>query len=473
MNEPYRGLPPLAGLCSFEDAQKKGLSVDQCVDRLKRYHYAFQRLLRIFNMHLTAEPVYELKMAYSYHGYLCSQHADALRNRVAEMRHPPLGLEKTPHPALALLFDEIEAGRSATELLAGVYGKVLPSLLEGVERHLAETNPLADAPSARVLRFARIELAEMLDYGAAAMQSFPVDDESDDWLALLDHCLEQAGGLDGADPVESDLELMPMRSVSPPDYEAALLVPRRDERFPDPYNMGVHAEQFLYNPDFPNDAKTLMMYFKRLREIDVPEMMAPILIQSEGKPWEFYRDMMRQLWDEARHAMMGEAGFVKLGLPWADLVRVNFTWSLGLNEQLDPAERHAVLWFIEQGLMTKTGKRYEWEVGKKSGDPLAETFQDYDWADEVLHARIGRTHYVETFDSIEEASANGNRCWSKVVSDWEAWKQQGLTEHENWWPALYRAYCEKTGRQPDPGVLAFHETYADTRADLERIAASG
>ena len=47
---------------------------------------------------------------------------------------------------------------------------------------------------------------------------------------------------------------------------------------------------------------------KRLREIDVPEMMAPILFKTHGKPWEYYRDMSRQLWDEARHAMMGEVG---------------------------------------------------------------------------------------------------------------------------------------------------------------------
>ena len=40
--------------------------------------------------------------------------------------------------------------------------------------------------------------------------------------------------------------------------------------------------------------------------------------------------------------------------------------------------------------MPKTGKRYEWEVATQANDPLTATFQDYDWADEVLHARIGR-----------------------------------------------------------------------------------
>ena len=49
-----------------------------------------------------------------------------------------------------------------------------------------------------------------------------------------------------------------------------------------------------------------------------------------------------------------------------------------------------MLYFIEQGLMPKTGKRYEFETGQASGLPLIATIQDFDWADEVLHSQIGR-----------------------------------------------------------------------------------
>ena len=42
--QSYRGLPPLAGLCSFAEAARTGLAVEACVARLKRYHYAFVRL---------------------------------------------------------------------------------------------------------------------------------------------------------------------------------------------------------------------------------------------------------------------------------------------------------------------------------------------------------------------------------------------------------------------------------------------
>ena len=75
---PYRGLPPLAGLASLADAARPGLSVEACVARHKRYHYAFRRLHEIFTARITAEPIYELKTCFSHHAYLCAEHVQAL-----------------------------------------------------------------------------------------------------------------------------------------------------------------------------------------------------------------------------------------------------------------------------------------------------------------------------------------------------------------------------------------------------------
>ena len=469
----YKGLPEVAGVCSLAEAVSPGLSVNECVERLKRYHYAFHRLWMILNARLTAEPIYEIKMAFSLHAHLCAQHVTALRERVTEMRHPPLGLDKIPHDRLRLFFDEILNAPTTYDLISGIHSVALPALKQALENHQHDTNHLTDWPSVRVIKFALIEIDEMIAWGSKALECLkdePRSERLSDWLTLLDNSLASASGLDGT-AGQVTISITPRFSAQPFQYQRT---PKRDARFPDPYNMGVHAEEFLYNPNFPAVTKTLMMYYKRLREIDVPEMMASILIESADKPWEFYRDMSRQLWDEARHAMMGEAGFVNQGIDWPKFVMVNFTWSKGLNEQLKPEERHAVLWYIEQGLMNKSGKRYEWEVGKESGDPVAALFQDYDWADEVLHARIGRDWYVSLFDhNVEKAAQYGSDCWSKVVSDWAAWQKAGLTEHRNWWPGLYREYCEQNGQTPDPAILAFNTTYAETRADLQRIATSG
>ncbi len=102
--QSYRNLPPLAGLCSMGEAMNPGLSVEECVRRLKRYHYAFKRLHEILTARITSEPIYELKMGFSLHAHLCAEHTDGLRKRIGEMREPPLGLEVVPNANLKVFF---------------------------------------------------------------------------------------------------------------------------------------------------------------------------------------------------------------------------------------------------------------------------------------------------------------------------------------------------------------------------------
>ena len=469
--QSYKGLPTLAGLATIAEAARPGLGIEACVARLKRYHYAFKRLHQVLTARITAEPIYELKMGFAHHAYLFAEHVKALRERVGEMREPPLGLEAVPDPALEVAFDEGLAAPTTAELLVGLYEVLIPALDGALERHIVDTNPLADAPSVRVCRLARFELADVLAWGKRCIACL-VDDAAHAamaaWVESLRDALAAAGGLDGAEEPAGG-PVARTHSIRPYAYDP---VPRRDERFRDLYNQGVNAEAFLYDPDLPAQAKALMMLFKRLREIDVPEMMASIIAQTPGKPWGYYRDMSRQLWDEARHAMMGEVGFVAAGVDWTE-ARVTHNWSLRLNTECTPIERHAVLYFIEQGLMTKTGKRYEWEVGVASGDPLMATIQDYDWADEVLHAQIGREWYIPQVGNWREALDYGDKCWTKITSNWSEVRDRGLTAHANWWPALYRRACAARGVAPDPAALAFAESYEGRRADLKAVGASG
>lgn len=478
--QSYRGLPPLAGLCTIEEAMKPGLSVEECVRRLKRFHYCFKRLHQILTARITAEPIYELKTVFAHHAYLCAEHVTALRTRIAEMREPPLGLEEVPHPALEVFFDEILCAPTTEELIGGLCS-VHFALWNAIAQYEEDTNPLTDAPSRRLLRFARIEVDDMMNWGSLALNAIAEPEKEAERLdaaRLLGRLLDAAGGLDGTGLVgrdvpdtagdsraQPDLQELRRYSKAPYQYDP---IPRRDERFTDPWNQGVNAESFLYSDKYPARAKALMMLYKRLREIDVPEMMASIIAQTPGKPWGYYRDMSRQVWDEARHAMMGEVGFVALGVDWTK-AKITLNWSYRLNTECTPMERHGVLYFIEQGLMPRTGKRYEFEVAQESGLPLMATLQDFDWADEVLHSQIGRVWYVPEFANLKESLDFGDRAWSKILSNWATVKEKGLTKHENWWPAVYRMACAAEGVEPDPAVLAFDETYEGKRADLKEV----
>jgi hypothetical protein len=466
----YKGLPALVGLMDMKSASTRGLTIAESVDRLKRLHWSLRRLHGIFIARLASMPIYELKMAFSLHAHYCAEHVLHLATRVREMRQPPYGLDSSPHPSLDIFFDESLAAPNTPALVLGLYEHAIPAVHSAFETLLRDTSRLFDHPTYRAARFAEIELSEVCDYAKAAVQAMVTDADRialSAWSASLQNILAHAGGLDGTMPRTTD---EPARTFSahPFHYDP---VPQRDERFIDPYNMGVNAEAMLFNPDIPAQPKTLMLFFKRMREIDVPEMMSSILAETPGKPWEYYRDMTRQLWDEARHAMMGEVGFVSLGIDWRT-IPLYLTWSLGLNTGLPPLERHAVLFTIEQGLMPKkTGKEYEWEVAVASANRLSELIQDYDWADEIVHAKVGRDWLVPQIGSQAEALAFGDKSWSRITSDWAKWREDGLTEHRNWWPEVYIGACERWGITPDPAILAYNTTYESIRADMKEVSA--
>ncbi len=202
----YRELPPVAGITLVPEAMRIGLSIEDCVGRLKRHHWAFRRLHRIFVDRLTAEPIYELKMGFSLHAHYCVEHAAAWRRRVAEMREPPLGLDVVPHAALEAFFEEILGALDTESLVLGLYGHAVPALGEALRRHMAVTNKLVDHPSFRICRFALIEVEEMLEYGTRCIAQLVTAEKRAElapWSELLAQLLRQAGGLDGAAPREA------------------------------------------------------------------------------------------------------------------------------------------------------------------------------------------------------------------------------------------------------------------------------
>ena len=120
----------------------------------------------------------------------------------------------------------------------------------------------------------------------------------------------------------------------------------------------------------------------------------------------------------------------------------------------------------------RASKPAQYELAVESGDALAALIQNYDWADEVLHAYIGREWFVRPYGDAKKAVEYGDASWSKIVIDWSSYKAKGLTQHENWWPKLYEEWCAANGKNPDPEVLAYSTSYAASRADLKDVSVS-
>jgi len=449
---PFDDIPELAGITSYDDAARVGYSVDDNVARLLRYHWTERRMMAVLIAHLTAEPVWEVKCALALHQWQGAEHVSALRARIAEMRHPVPPLDVAPDPALDRFLAELLHSANTAELLAGMYDVAYPALADAYREHIARTNPLVDHPTRRLLRVALTETEDAIAWGREALDVVIRADatarrDADVWSAHLRALLDAAGGIAGDTPVARPGTIGKLRSTSPftPDFH-----PRRDERFAGSYNFEF-PPHLVYNASgVADDERNLALICKRALEMDVPEMMASFITQRADQPWEFHHDYSRQLWDEARHAMMGTVALEARGIDWKRALPLNISFALRLNLHATPLERQVILYAIEQSLMpAETGKRFEYETAKATGDELSAHFHDYDWADEVLHAQIGRRMLrrdgITREQAIERAATIHEKTWAALD------QYRSRAPQVNWWPEFVRRALGRQGSDVQMG----------------------
>ena len=455
MSEQISALPPpLAGIATYEQAGRIGYTVAENVERLRRIHWTERRLMNVMLAHLSHTPEWEVKCALALHQWYAAQHADWLRKRISEMRNPAPSLDESPHDSLNAFLDEVIRARDTTELLIGIYAVALPALRDAYSHHLRATNPLVDQPTRRVMRFAMLDVTEAIDWGEAALASLGAArvHAAAEWKEHLELYLDAARGIAG-DPrislAEGDqragVRIRSAEAPLPPARASGAFVPdfapRRDARFKGLYNFEFPPHLVYNDPAIPADERNLALLCKRTLEMDVPETMASFMFERADQPWEFHLDYSRQLWDEARHAMMGTVAFEQRGVDWTELP-LNVGFSLRLNLHASPQERQILLYAIEQSLMpSETGKRFEYETAVAAEDALSAHFHDYDWADEVLHAQIGRRALKREGISRDEAIERGQAIHERTWAELDRYKARDA--QTNWWPDFVRRVLAK------------------------------
>ena len=421
--------------------------------------------------HLPSTPEWEVKCAFALHQWYCAEHCDWLRDRIAEMRHPVPSLDDFPNSQLNAFLEEVLRAEDTVELLTGLYRVAFPALRDAYHHHLHDTNPLVDHPTRRFMRFALVEVTEAIEWGASALSAMTGDatarERADAWQRHLELYLDSARGIAG-DPHIALAEGSDRRGVAIRTMEAPLptpratglfvpdLEPRRDSRFRGMYNFEF-PPHVVYNADgVPAGERNLALLCKRTLEMDVPEMMASFMVERTDQPWDFYLDYSRQLWDEARHAMMGTVAFEDRGVDWKE-IPLNVGFSLRLDLHATAQERQILLYAIEQSLMAgETGKRFEYETAKEARDELSAHFHDYDWADEVLHAQIGRRALkregITRADAIRLGQGIHDRTWAALD------QYKSREPQVNWWPEFVRSTLGResavSGKDlPEPSIV--------------------
>jgi len=421
------GVPPLAGLCTYEQAGRASSSVDETVRLLRRLARIERRTLLVLAAHLNSVPEWEVKCGFSLHLWQDAEHCAWLRDRVAEMRKPPHYLDRPDDEALEGFFEELLRSRSTRELLTGVYRVVKPGLIEAIEDHRARANPLADQPTFRLLRFLLLEEHDQVEWGAAALAALGGADEA--WELHLRAYLRTAGGAGGNR--DRTGELPSPRAAEPLEL---VRVPRRDERFTRLWN----SRGRIPYDERPAEEVNWRMLYVRLTEMHVPELLSLTLYEWPQASFEVHRELARHLWDEARHAMFGEVWFERHGVDWRSVPH-ELSFASYPSTRLEPRERYALLYGAEHAAMRKDGKRAQHQAAQASGDPLPTLFTDFDWADEVLHVHIGRRVLTQAYASTEELDDAAARTWAEYDRIAEA---DRALARSDWWDEFYAGTSE-------------------------------
>lgn len=399
-------------------------NVEQNARALQRYRYIHERLLKTAAGHLPAREDWNLKVALGRHLYEDAEAADQLRQRIAELRTPLAALNREPDAALGLLMDELIHARSDLELTVGIYAVIKPALLASYRKHMAATQQIVDQPTIRIMRTIVLDLEEQIAWGEEMIRELEGrradNDEVDAFKELLMSIMYGAGGIDGLGEKSPQL---PRRTRSHEPY----LLPRLSVR--DPQRMGpttLARTGVAQPPDDPVRKSLLEKMRVRQEEMTASELIAAVLYSQQNMPWAFYKDLARHLWDEVRHSMFGQAALESEGEDW--MSRPQYTSDYDVNVAKIPGAQYAWLSIgIEEGAMKRPGKAGEYEFCRDvAKHPLMAQFQDYDWADEVVHANLGRKWSPELIGEdiafVRDVAAQElEHFWEKVRSAQRQW----------------------------------------------------
>jgi bacterioferritin (cytochrome b1) len=411
---------PFAGI---ENPDRPGLFVPENSMLLRRYAWIEQHLLRLLAGRVPGTAEMDGKHALARHSWEDAQHARALRERIPTMRTSEKLLDDSPDPALDRVLLELGHAADLAELLAGTHLVVKAALIDTYRWHLETTNHIADFPTVRELRIVLREEEDQVAWARDAVADLSkeagVAERVRRWQEHLRTLLAAAGGVTGREPRPEGLP-EPLRSEEPFRISRH---PRRDPSYP---------VNFQFNePGDPRaetvPEKLIFMMRGRLNEMAATENPAATIYELDGQPFEFYAELSRHMFDEARHSMLGRAVIEHLG-------EDPRTWPLRIGPgysylSIGPLERFAHLGInVEQAMMKyPPGKRQEYEWCRDvAQDALAAMYQDYDWSDEVYHTQIARRWVGRAFDNNREqmvafAKEAGQRMAANTRAIAEAW----------------------------------------------------
>jgi hypothetical protein len=364
-------------------------SVEENAKLLQRFFYIERRLMQALGAWTLSIPEFEVKLETGRHIFYHADAARMLRERLhdQELRFPEIDAFRDP--GVDRFIEELLFASDAPELLVGVHQVAGRALEIAYKHHLDNTDPIADAPTVRMLRRILDDYAPMLEWAEQALAAYlegGIDEARlSEWRWHLQRLLRSIGGVTGLEAFTEPPASL--RSATAPFTRGT--VPLRDPRFETFKNTGDYdvADGAARFEKDSYDSLRLRFIRTQRDEVDAIEAFGTFIWDIRFKDFQAEYDLARITWDEARHTEIGHRALQAAGYDPFELR--NRLIGSTCRGPMDPAFAMAEInLFGEVGVLKTINGLID--TARERRDYLLTHIADFIRADERTHVRKGK-----------------------------------------------------------------------------------
>lgn len=295
------------GLMRDYDTRTPLLRPKENLARLLWYRELEFQLARLLSGWISTTSTFRLKMDLGWQAWLFTEVVDLLDARIEEL--PGQRKPADPDGRLRELRHYLARARDEEQFLIGVYHVVQSQLLIALTEHTRQCDPLADWPTRDRLERAITIVRGQIEWAQSYTRTYLVEAdkaEVETWCRYVADSLAAAGGIRGG---ETTTAAWPSHPFEGQDLLDACAEPSRIEE-----GWAAITNEFMMALPRATEGALSDVLFHNFAELIVPEGLGYMIYDVEGMAYGFYKDFIRQLWDECRHTEMGVRELQRLGV---------------------------------------------------------------------------------------------------------------------------------------------------------------
>src|SRR3954447_22986163 len=402
-------------------------TVQENAQRLANYRYLEVQLMEMLGGWSHTTPQLAFKATFGYHVYDHAQAADLLGERLEQLRS---GRERD-EPAtdeFARLCELIWNLEAPIDRLVAIYRVLAPHLVSTYVYHADATDPLADAPTVRLLRQLAALGQSHVAWGQAVLDSLArsADDRRHalEIQAEVEGRLVECGGVTGQGIESHWLTFHSSRAEDKPRQRikrgkggyryAKRCAPLDHPVVEAPFWFSDQRADYktIYHADDEWSLEGFRHKFHQLLygEVETTDRMGKMLAECPQLPWDMRMELAHQMWDEARHieivakACEDELG-AQLGYgPWPLI----WWW---MQNETDPLRRIAVTNSWSEANLMHMLRMWRVNAEQRGHTRIAELC-DYLQADELTHVKLA-TRWIRTLTEDDLAQRDELVRWGR------------------------------------------------------------